>query len=215
MRAGIERYGTVYDFRYGWMYAYEVDGLGDFALMDDANLPNLLSAPLIEYVSPDDLVYQNTRRFSLSSNDPYYYSGRFASGLGSSHTPTGWVWPLGLIGEAMTSPNVGEVTQLLQRIATTSGSDLLMHESFDPNDPTRFTRPEFGWANAAYAELLFRSVAGFPSQPLRLELLPRLLPLGVRTPVVTSLHDRLVLRGMMTQALQISCSNALPYCFIR
>src|SRR5579872_5705801 len=36
IRLGVERYGIVYDFRYGWMYAYEVDGLGNFILMDDA-----------------------------------------------------------------------------------------------------------------------------------------------------------------------------------
>jgi len=215
IRAAIYRYGRVYDFRFGWLYAYEVDGRGDFALMDDANWPNLISAPLFEYLPPDDPTYQNTRRFSLSPADPYYYSGKFATGLGSSHTPTGWVWPLGLISEAFTASTGLEVATLLKTISATSGSDELMHESFDPDDPTRFTRPEFGWANASYAELLFRSVAGFPAPDYRADPLPRILPLGMQTPVVTSLPDQLAVRGAVISALQFSCTNALPYCYIR
>lgn len=215
VRAGIERYGKVYDFRYGWIYAYETDGRGNFLLMDDANVPNLISASSMEYLSPDDPIYQNTRRFALSTDDPYYYRGRYASGLGSPHTPTGWVWPLGLIGQALTASSAGEVVTLLKTINATSGSEQLMHESFDPNDPSRFTRPEFGWANAVYAELLFRTIAGLPQESFTRPALPTLLPLDVRTPVVATLDDQLISRGIIVQELRFSCTNALPYCYIR
>ena len=43
-----------------------------------------------------------------------------------------------------------------------------MHESIDPDNPWRFTRPAFGWANAFWADLIFRAVAGYPATPLGL-----------------------------------------------
>jgi uncharacterized protein len=204
IRAGIERYGMYDDFRYGWMYAYEVDGDGNQRLMDDANVPDLLSAPLLGYLSPSDPVYQDTRRFVLSDDDPYYYSGRYASGLGSPHTPTGWVWPIGLSTRALTASSSSEVSQQLSQIIATTGSDGLIHESFDPDDPSRFTRSEFGWANAEYAELLFRSVAGMPALPDRITVLPRVLPLRFTTPTVVPPLERLRAAESLVQALQQS-----------
>lgn len=214
VRAGIERYGKVYDFRFGWIYAYEVDGRGNFELMDDANIPNIVSAALY-YVSPQDPIYKASRRFSLSSYDPYFYRGRYAAGLGSSHTPTGWVWPLGMISQAFTASSAREVASILKAIDATSGTEQLIHESFDPNDPSRFTRPEFGWANALYAELLFRAVGGLPEQPGRRSPFPELLPLAMRTPTVTSFIDQLSFRGTITVQLRQSCSQAVTFCYVR
>lgn len=165
VRAGIERYGTVYHRRYGRMYVYEADGLGRVKMMDDANVPNLLGLPYVGYVWNNDPTYLNTRRWVLSPENPYYYRGRYARGLGSSHTPTGWVWPLGLIIEGLTSNDPHETAAMLADLIDTDGYEGLTHESFDPNDPQRWTRPEFGWANATYAELVFRSVAGYPPPP--------------------------------------------------
>ncbi|MDQ2818618.1 MAG: glycoside hydrolase family 125 protein [Candidatus Eremiobacteraeota bacterium] len=163
IRAGVERYGVVYDMRFGWIYAYEVDGRGNSERMDDANLPNLLSAIYFGYTSASESLYQNTRRFVLSPYDPYYYRGRYAAGLGSSHTPTGWVWPLAMIARGLTAATPAEVAQALLDIQGTRSPQGYMRESFDPNDPNRFTRAEFGWANALYAELVFRSVAELSS----------------------------------------------------
>jgi hypothetical protein len=59
-----------------------------------------------------------------------------------------------------------EVLQQLQFLADSAGPGERIHESFDPNDPAKFTRAEFGWANAMYAELLFRAAADLPAQPL-------------------------------------------------
>ena len=204
VRGGIERYGVVYDFRYGWIYAYEVDGRGGFELMDDANLPDLVSACAWEYVSPEDPIYKNTRRFVLSNDDPFYYRGTFASGLGSPHTPTGWVWPLGMTAQALTSQDQQEVARLIKSIATTGGSDGLIHESFDPNDPSRFTRSEFGWANAAFAELLFRSVAGIAPQPTHRDIFTHVLPHYEPPIAVDSIVDQLLARAALTQALRQS-----------
>lgn len=168
IRTGIQEYGQVYDFRHGWLYAYEVDGQGNFVLMDDANIPNLLTLPLFGFVSPQESLYSATRRFVLSPDNPYWYRGRYGAGLGSPHTRTGWIWPLGLLGQALTAQSAGEVDEILAELRALDGGSGLFYESIDPNQPWHYTRSEFGWANAEYAELIFRCVAGLESvQPVR------------------------------------------------
>jgi uncharacterized protein len=168
VQAGILRYGKTDSRRYGWMYVYETDGNGHVKMMDDANIPNLTALPWYGWCSNTDAVYLDTRRFTLSSDDPYYYSGTYATGLGSSHTPPGWVWPLGIIGAALTATQRQDVVGSIDMLDRSDTIDGLMHESIDPNNPWRFTRPEFGWANAFWADLLFRSVAGYRATPLGL-----------------------------------------------
>jgi len=165
VQVGIERYGRRWDPQRGWTYVYETDGYGNDNLMDDANIPNLTALPYLGWCATDDPIYLSTRSFTLSFSDPYYYTGKYATGLGSPHTPKGWVWPLGIIGSALSTRKREEITgsiDMLDRSDTLNG---LMHESVDPNDPSRFTRPEFGWANAFWADLLFRTVAGYRALP--------------------------------------------------
>jgi uncharacterized protein len=142
------------------MYAYETDGYGRYNLMDDANIPNLTTLPYIDWCSAFDPIYLATRRFTLSKDNPFFFSGRYAEGLGSPHTPYGYVWPLGIIGRALTSTSSVEVAAAITTLAETDGEDGLIHESFYPDGYWRYTRPEFGWANALGAELFFRSLAG-------------------------------------------------------
>jgi uncharacterized protein len=194
VQTGIARYGRVYSRTYGWMYAYETDGYGHGEMMDDANIPNLTALPWYGWCSSSDPVYLDTRRFTLSFADPYYFTGKYATGLGSPHTPRGWVWPLGLIGAALATTHRHEVIDAIDMLDRSDTLNGLMHESVDPNDPQRFTRPEFGWANAFWADLLFRTVAGYPATPLG--LLTTMIP-GQRqsevptiTPAWTQLSDR-------------------------
>jgi uncharacterized protein len=149
----IERYGIVFVPGYGRIYAYEVDGLGHANLMDDANVPSLLSAPYIGYLSVRDPIYQATRRFILSPNDPYYFSGKYAAGIGSAHTPRGYIWPLALVVEALTSIDPAEKERVLGYLAASDTGDNELHESFDVNDPSHFTRKDFAWPNALFTEL--------------------------------------------------------------
>ncbi len=100
---GIQTYGEVFTPNYGYIYAYEVDGLGNAVTMDDANIPSLLSAPYLGYGRTDSFVYKNTRRFLLSKDNPYYYVGRVARGIGSAHTNDGYVWPLALLMQGFTA----------------------------------------------------------------------------------------------------------------
>ncbi|MBV9332430.1 MAG: glycoside hydrolase family 125 protein [Candidatus Eremiobacteraeota bacterium] len=168
VQTGVLRYGKVYSRRYGWMYAYETDGNGHYNFMDDANIPNLTAMPFYAWCAQSDSVYLNTRKFTLSFDDPYYFGGTFATGLGSPHTPKGWVWPLGIIGAALTTTSRQEVINAISMLDKSDTLNGLMHESVNPNDPSEFTRPEFGWANAFWADLLFRTVAGYPATPFGL-----------------------------------------------
>jgi hypothetical protein len=164
VQTGIARYGRVYDARHhGWMYAYETDGMGRYNLIDDANIPNLTTLPYIDWCSAYDPTYLMTRRFTLSMDNPFYFSGKYAQGLGSPHTPYDYVWPLGIIGRALTATTSIEVATAITTLAETDGESGLIHESFYPDGYWRFTRPEFGWANALGAELFFRSLAGEPA----------------------------------------------------
>lgn len=154
IKVGIEKYGITYHEKYGKIYAYETDGMGNYNLMDDANSPSLLAIPYLGYKAEDDEIYQNTRRFILSEDNPYYYKGKYASGIGSPHTPEGYIWHIALTMQALTSNNREEILECLKMIGDTHGDCNYMHESFDPNNPNEFTRPWFAWANTLFAELL-------------------------------------------------------------
>lgn len=232
------------------IYAFEVDGFGHQVLMDDANLPNLLSIPYLGYHDKAGL-YDNTRDFSLrpprrylvpipapinSTNanadtdasagvkskssentnssgfwhwhpgNPYYYEGAAASGLGSNHMSHGLrpmnpgsqcegecIWPLGLIMEGVTaaqytsksksksqskgnssSGKSGKASssrsdisgsesmhrhdrkrrtpkQILDILLHTDANQSYMHEGFNKDDPTKYNRDLFGWANSMFA----------------------------------------------------------------
>jgi meiotically up-regulated gene 157 (Mug157) protein len=166
VQRGIQRYGMVPVSKYGYIYAYEVDGLGHAILADDANIPNLISAPYIGYLPANDRYYLNTRAFLLSQDDPLYYSGNVARGIGSLHTPDHWVWPLALVMQGLTAGGQTEKEDVLNQLLASDPGDHLLHESFDPNDPRRFTRPDFGWPNALFSEFIITSFQGVAQIPM-------------------------------------------------
>ena len=67
---GIKTYGIYNHPKWGKIYAYETDGFGNYNLMDDANVPSLLSAPYLGYTTTQDPIYQNTRNLSLVRTIP-------------------------------------------------------------------------------------------------------------------------------------------------
>jgi meiotically up-regulated gene 157 (Mug157) protein len=157
---GIQKFGIVEHPKYGKMYAYETDGLGNYNLMDDANVPSLLSAPYLGYCSADDPVYQNTRRFILSEENPYYFSGSKLHGIGSPHTDHGYVWPISLALQGLTSDDPAEIEEVLDMMAHSHAGTYFMHESIDANDENNFSRSWFAWANSIFSELVLK-YAGF------------------------------------------------------
>lgn len=157
---GIESYGIVDHPKYGKIYAYETDGFGNYNLMDDANSPSLLAIPYLGYRPADDPIYQNTRRFILSADNPYYYSGKAAKGIGSPHTPPHYIWHISLCMQILTSTDPAEKRECLDMIARTHAGTNFMHEGFDVDDPTKFTRSWFAWANTLFAQMLEGEVNG-------------------------------------------------------
>ena len=156
IREGIREYATVAHPRFGTVYAYETDGFGNYHLMDDANVPSLLSLPYLEACDASDPIYRNTRAFVLSTSNPYYYEGSLARGIGSPHTPEGYIWHISLCVQAMTSTDDREIAELVKMLLTTHGGTGFMHEGFDPNAPENFTRDWFAWANSMFGELIYR-----------------------------------------------------------
>ncbi len=47
----LKKYAIINSPQVGEIYAYEVNGFGSFNLMDDANVPSLLSLPYLNAVS--------------------------------------------------------------------------------------------------------------------------------------------------------------------
>lgn len=160
IQLGIEKFGTYNHPTFGEIFAFEVDGLGNQLLMDDANVPSLLSMPIIQYLEKESPIYQNTRKFILSKSNPYYFEGKLAKGIGSPHTPAGYIWPIGLAIQGLTASDKSEKLEILQMLLRTDAGTGLMHESFHPDSPEDFTREWFSWANMMFCELVL-DVAGF------------------------------------------------------
>lgn len=154
IRAAIEEHGTVNHEIFGKVYAYEVDGFGNYNLMDDANVPSLLSASYLGYVDEDDEVYQNTRKMILSEANPYFYKGDVAKGIGSPHTPISYIWHISLAMQGLTNKDKDYKKEILETMKRTDGDTGLMHEGFHVDDPSKYTREWFSWANAMFSELV-------------------------------------------------------------
>ena len=154
IQAGIERYGIIQNAQGQAVYAYEVDGLGNASIMDDGNVPNLLSLPYLGFCSEDDPIYVATRQTVLSPENPYYYSGKLASGLGSSHTWDQYIWPISLSMEGLTTSHKAEKARILDLLVNTDAVTNQMHESFHVDDDSRYTREWFSWSNMMFCELL-------------------------------------------------------------
>lgn len=146
----------------GLVYAFEVDAFGNYYCTDDGNIPNLLSLPYLGAVPADDAVYLNTRRLLLSPANPYYCVGGAASGLGGPHVGMDMIWPLGLITEGLTATSDEEVRRCLETLRRTHAGTGYMHEAFHKDDPSRYTRPWFAWANTIFGELLWKTLLERP-----------------------------------------------------
>lgn len=153
---GIEKHAIVNHPIYGDVYAYEIDGFGGVNLMDDANIPSLLSLADVGYLNKSNKVYQNTRKMILSSSNPYYIRGKFISGIGGPHVGLKYAWPMSILVQIRTSDDEEEITKLLEIIKTTTGGLGLIHEGVKVNSPMgqSYTRPWFSWANSEFAKTI-------------------------------------------------------------
>lgn len=166
IKAGIETYAKVEHPVYGEIYVYETDGQGNVNLMDDANVPSLLSIPYLGYAEATDPTYRNTRNFILSRHNPYFYEGEVAEGIGSPHTPDHYIWHIALAIQGMTAITKEEKARIVEMFKRTHGSTYYMHEGFDADRPERFTRSWFAWANSMFSEFILSEMGLYvPGSP--------------------------------------------------
>jgi uncharacterized protein len=157
VKQALRQYAVIRHVSSELIYAYEVDGYDNFYCIDDANVPSLLSLPYLEAVKTDDPIYQHTRNRILSNANPYYFQGKAAAGIGSSHTQTNMIWPLALTMQGLTSANEAEIHHCLITLQNTHAGTGFMHESFDKDNPSKFTRPWFAWANTLFGEFILKT----------------------------------------------------------
>ncbi len=153
----LKQYAVVEHAQFGKVYAYEVNGFGSFNLMDDAGTPSLLSLPYLNAVDMNDAVYKQTRKLILSSENPFFFKGKFAEGEGSPHAGMDMVWPLGIINRALTTDDDKEIKDALKMLINTHAGTGFIHESFHKDDPAKFTRKWFAWANTLFGELILHT----------------------------------------------------------
>jgi hypothetical protein len=153
----LRQYAVVRHEKLGEVYAYEVDAFGNYYCIDDGNVPSLLSLPYLGAVAPTDPVYANTRRFVLSEANPYYCVGKLADGPGGPHVGMDMIWPLGLIVQGLTSTDPAEIRKCLLTLQKTHAGTGFMHEAFHKDDPGKFTRSWFAWANTIFGELVLKT----------------------------------------------------------
>jgi meiotically up-regulated gene 157 (Mug157) protein len=167
---GIEDWGMVTHREFGTVYAYEVDGFGSSCVMDDPNIPSLLSLPYIGFTTADDQVYQNTRKLILSEWNSFYAAGKFACGITSPHVGVcDKFWPMATIMQIMTSTDPDEIRKCLAILKNTHAGTFFMHESVHVDDPHKYSRHWFSWANSLFGEMIFLVHDRFP-EVLKTEL---------------------------------------------
>ena len=153
----LEKYAVVHHAQLGSVYAYEVDAFGNYYCIDDGNVPSLLSLPYLGAVKAGDKIYQHTRKLVLSDANPYYCQGKVANGPGGPHVGMDMIWPLGLIVQGLTSTSDQEIHECLTTLQKTHAGKGFMHEAFHKDNPDKFTRSWFAWANTIFGELVLKT----------------------------------------------------------
>lgn len=158
VQAAVNKYAIVNHPKYGKIYAFEVDGYGSAYLMDDANVPSLLAMPYLESISVNDPVYQNTRKFVWSLDNPFFFKGNAGEGIGGPHIGYDMIWPMSIIMKAITSNDDSEIRKCVKMLRDTEGETGFMHEAFHKDHPAKFSRRWFAWANTLFGELILKLV---------------------------------------------------------
>ena len=154
----LKKYAIVEHPKYGKIYAFEVDGFGNAYLMDDSNAPSLLSMAYLGDTDLDDPIYQNTRRFVWSEDNPYFFKGTAGEGIGGPHVGYDMIWPMSIMMKAFTSTDDKEIKWCIETLMSTDAGTGFMHESFHKDNPANFTRAWFAWQNTLFGELILKLI---------------------------------------------------------
>jgi len=156
IKAALDAHARVHHPTAGEIWAYEIDGFGNAICMDDANVPSLLAMPYLGSCPAADSMYLATRRFVLSEANPYFFRGSAVEGIGGPHIGQDMIWPMSVTMRALTTDDEKEQLQCLAWLKATHAGTGFMHESFNKNDPAKFTRAWFAWANTLFGELILK-----------------------------------------------------------
>lgn len=154
----LKKHAVVKHPKFGKIYAYEVDGFGNALMMDDANIPSLLSLPYLGAIEANDPIYKKTRKFVLSEWNPYFFKGKAGEGIGGPHIGYDMIWPMSIMMRAFTSTDDKEIKKCVEMLMNTDADTGFMHESFHKDDPEDFTREWFAWQNSLFGELIVHLV---------------------------------------------------------
>ena len=159
VETALKQYAIVDHPKYGKIYAFEVDGFGNRLLMDDANVPSLLGMGYLGDVDLNDPIYQNTRRFVWSEDNPWFFSGKAGEGIGGPHIGYDMVWPMSIMMKCFTSQDDDEIRWCMRTLLNTDAGTGFIHESFHKDDAKNYTRPWFAWQNTLFGELVLKFLA--------------------------------------------------------
>ena len=162
VESALKEHATVNHPKYGEIYAFEIDGFGNSLLMDDANVPSLLSLPYLDAIDVNDPIYQNTRNFVWSNDNPFFFKGKAAEGIGGPHVGMDMIWPMAITMRGLTSTKPSEIEECIDLLKATHGDTGFMHESFHKDNPKNFSRSWFAWANTLFGELLWKTYQMYP-----------------------------------------------------
>lgn len=124
----MKKYAVYNHPKYGKIYAFEVDGFGNQLLMDDANVPSLIALPYLGDVKVNDPIYQNTRKFVWSEDNPYFFKGTAGEGIGGPHIGYDMIWPMSIMMKAFTSQNDAEIKTCIKMLMDTDAGTGFMHD---------------------------------------------------------------------------------------
>ena len=155
----LRKYAVVEHPEYGKIYAYEVDGFGSHLLMDDPNVPSLLAMGYLGDVPLDDPIYQNTRRFVWSLDNPSFFRGTAGEGIGGPHVGMDMPWPMSIMMYAFTSLDDDEIKHCIELLMSTDAGTGFIHESFHKDNANQYTRSWFAWQNSLFGELILKLIA--------------------------------------------------------
>lgn len=114
-------------------------------------------------------IYENTRRFVLSEENPYFMRGPVLSAVGGPHIGPGKPWPMAAIVRALTAyslpgysdpakqKEIGvEIKEQIRMVLDSTDGSGVVHESVDAWNEHLWTRSWFGWANGLFGELIMK-----------------------------------------------------------
>ncbi len=158
VETALKKYAIFNHPKYGQIYAFEVDGFGNQYFMDDANVPSLLAMPYLGDMDANGPIYQNTRKYVWSKDNPYFFKGTAGEGIGGPHIGYDMIWPMSIMMKAFTSRDEKEIQTCIKMLMDTDAGTGFMHESFNKDNPEKFTRAWFAWQNTLFGELILKQV---------------------------------------------------------